>query len=283
MLKNYFKVAWRRIWRNKLHSFINIFGLAVGISSCLVIFLIINFDLSFEKHRPDMDRVYRVWSSFTGSFTATNRGVSSAVPLAIKENLVGYEEFTHFFTFNRSVTIPNTEKKFNSQNNTAFVNPNYFDVVQGEQWLVGSPSQSLSTSNQVVLSRRKAELYFGTKDYSSVIGKDIILSDSLNLTITGIIENPPKNTDFDFEVFISFSTIENSWVKNRIRLNDWKSTNSGSQCLVKLKEGYTQERFEDQLKTLTEIYAEQNPKADWQTHYLLRPSVPSIFSMIRAF
>ena len=78
MLKNTFVIAFRNFWRNKVFSLINIIGLAIGISASLVIFLIVNYDLNFDKFQQDRDRIFRVVSHFKfGENDMDNSGISS--------------------------------------------------------------------------------------------------------------------------------------------------------------------------------------------------------------
>jgi len=85
MFKNYFKTARRNLWRNKIFALINIAGLAIGISASLVIYLLVNYDFTFDKFEKDGDRIYRVVSDFMfGGESFNNSGVPSPMPAAIK-------------------------------------------------------------------------------------------------------------------------------------------------------------------------------------------------------
>src|SRR5258706_488095 len=79
MIRHYVIFAFRNLWRNKFHSFINILGLAIGVSACLVIYLIVSYELSFNTKIPDGDRIHRVHSKFTGSYSGLNRGAPTAI------------------------------------------------------------------------------------------------------------------------------------------------------------------------------------------------------------
>ena len=83
--------ALRNLRRNKLLAAINALGLSIGISACLVIFLIASYELSFDKFQPDRDRIYRVYATFTGAMSGSNPGIATAVPLAIREHFTGVE------------------------------------------------------------------------------------------------------------------------------------------------------------------------------------------------
>src|ERR1700710_2032986 len=99
MIKNYFRVAFRNFWRNKTFSLINIFGLAIGISAALVIYLIVQYDFSFDKFHKDGDRIYRVVSNFRFSGDVfRNSGITSPMGNAARKELTGVELVVPFRT-----------------------------------------------------------------------------------------------------------------------------------------------------------------------------------------
>ena len=100
MLKNYFTIAIRNFWKQKVFSLINVSGLAIGISAALVIYLLVQFEFSFEKFRKDNDRIYRVITdiTFPGESLFRNSGVPMPMPKAMRADLTGIETVTHFVT-----------------------------------------------------------------------------------------------------------------------------------------------------------------------------------------
>src|ERR1700744_836895 len=112
MIKNYFKIAFRSFKRHKLFTLINIIGLSIGISAALVIYLIVNYDFTFDKFHKDGDRIYRVVSnySFQGE-PGYNGGVCGPLPEATKNEVTGLEATAPFFTLDQvSVIVPNGTK-----------------------------------------------------------------------------------------------------------------------------------------------------------------------------
>ena len=109
MLKNYLKIALRSLLRNKVYSFINILGLAIGVSACLVIFLLVSFELSFDNFHPDRERIYRITSGFKNPDGSAyyNAGLSAPMPSVIRQELTGIESLSAFFNWSAKVTIPN--------------------------------------------------------------------------------------------------------------------------------------------------------------------------------
>src|ERR1700733_3874753 len=98
MLKNYLKIAFRTFRRHKIFTLINVIGLSIGISAALVIYLIIHFDLTFDKFHKDGDRIYRVVTNFSFSGTpGYNPGVCGPLPQAVKSQVTGLEETASIF------------------------------------------------------------------------------------------------------------------------------------------------------------------------------------------
>lgn len=259
MFKNFLTIAWRSLLRNKLHSFINITGLAIGVSACMVIYLIVDFELSFNKKHEGYDRIYRVHSSFQGVFSGLNRGAPTATGPTIKDEFKGVEAVTSFHIFSSKVEIPSGGEKRNLevQEKIILAEPSFFSVFKSFEWVAGSP-ESLTEPFKVVLTQSRAKTYFGTDDPSIVVGKEIIYRDSLNTTVAGIIKDLPFNTDIDMTDFISYSTIEKSWVSKRVRLNDWQSVNSSSQLFVLLDKTSDVTKFTDQFSILRQRYKEKS-------------------------
>lgn len=259
MFKNFLTIAWRSLLRNKLHSFINITGLAIGVSACMVIYLIVDFELSFNKKHAGYDRIYRIHSSFTGVFSGLNRGAPTATGQTIKDEFKGVEAVASFQVFNSQVEIPsgNEKKDLGQQQKIIFAEPEFFSVFKSYEWVAGSP-ESLAEPFKVVLTQSRAKTYFGTDDPSVVVGKEIIYRDSLNTTVSGIVKDLPFNTDIDMTDFISYSTIEKSWVNKNVRLNDWQSVNSSSQLFVLLDETSDATKLTDQFSILRKRYKEKS-------------------------
>ena len=131
MLKNYFRNAMRVFGKNKAFSLINISGLSIGISSALVIYIIVAYDLSFDKFEKDRDRIYRVVSNFTfAGEIYHNYGVTYPMGKAVKNEVTGTEAVAPFFTWGEGgkISIPGTAKDpviFKKQDRTVFADENF--------------------------------------------------------------------------------------------------------------------------------------------------------------
>lgn len=275
MLKD-LSLALRNIRRNKVLTAINVLGLSIGISACLAIFLIASYELGFDKFQPDKDRIYRIYSEFSGQFKGSNRGVPTAVPVAIRDHLTGIESLTNFHNFfDCHVKIPvknSPPKDFGKYKKVIITAPDYFEVFNYYEWIVGNPKQSLSQPFNVVISESRAMMYFGVADPMSVIGKEIVYQDSLLVTVSGVVKDIRERTDLDFTDFISLSTVERSWLKDNIELNSWNNVSSSSQLFVKLAAGTPPEKIENELLRLPEILVAPNEKwDDWRPAARMQP------------
>ena len=239
MLVNYFKTSFRSIWRNKLFSAINVLGLAIGISAALVIYLIVDYDLGFEKFQRDPDRIYRVVSEFEFSGEKfKNSGVTLPLGPTLRQEVPGLELVVPFFRLGTvKVSIPvegkPTPTVYKKQERFIYADVNYFNLID-YNWIAGSKITALKDPFQAVLTESLAKQYFPSLTPAEVIGKTLTYEDSIHTKITGIVEDLKQRTDFTFNGFISFSTMETSMVKDK-NLWDWGNTNSQSQVLLKLR------------------------------------------------
>lgn len=263
MFKNFLTIAWRSLLRNKLHSFINVTGLAIGVSACMVIYLIVNFELSFNKELANYDRIYRIHSQFSGVYSGLNRGAPTAVEGKIRDEFKGVQTVTSFQVYSTKVIIPQKEenKTFENEDRIILAEPSFFEVFGQYHWVAGN-AEVLKDPFKVVLTESRAKTYFGTDDAISVIGKEIIYRDSLSTTVAGIVKDLPFNSDIDMTDFISYGTIEKSWLSKNIQLNDWGSTNSSSQVFVKLDKSSDFQQLKDQLPILANEYKKHSTWAD---------------------
>jgi putative ABC transport system permease protein len=269
MLRNYVIIAWRNLWRNKFHTTINIFGLAVGVSACLVIYLIVSFELSFNTQHNDYDRIYRIHSHFTGGFSGFNRGVPTPVAPTMREQFTGIQSIVFIQGFRPKVKLPGSQQAFELPTAMALTEPSYFDVFDSYEWIAGSP-EVLSRPFEAVLTETSARRYFGSSDPESVIGKQIIYRDSLPVTVSGIVKDLPFNSDINFSDFLGTVTIEQSWLKQSFRLDDWTSTNSSSQAFFKLAPGTDMEHIKAQIPILKKLY-EEHSEWDAENNFSLQP------------
>jgi len=208
MLKNYLKTAWRSIVRNKAFSLINITGLSIGMAASLLVFIVVKYELSYDRFQPNYDRIYRVVTQ--DKFDKDNI-YNSGIPVPALAAL--RNEFPHIqFAALRSLagsqlTVPTatneTGNKFIQETGIYFMEPDMFNVFHYD-WLAGSPA-SLKDPYNVVLDERTATKYFG--NWEQAMGKTVQLDNAITLKVNGILKNTPFNTDLPLSVLVSYTTL----------------------------------------------------------------------------
>ncbi|HYV54928.1 MAG TPA: ABC transporter permease [Chitinophagaceae bacterium] len=273
MISHYIKSALRHFTRHKLYTAINVFGLALGVCGCLIIFLIASFEFSFDRFHPDKDRIYCVDASVPDN-TAFDRGHWNSVPPpmadAMRSEMSGLETVAAFQHYSAKVKIKEGEKVIKSFDGAdgIIAEADYFDILP-YTWLSGNKKTSLSKPMTVVLTQNRARTYFGNLSPDKMIGKTITYDDSLTVTVTGILQDWNKNSDFNFSDFISFSTINSSFLKDQIQLDNWYMLNHGSQELVKLARGVEPAQIDAQFPSFIKKHLDADPNT--KLHIQLQP------------
>lgn len=283
MLQNQFKIAWRNLWKHKTTAAINLLGLSLGVSACLVLGVIIHFELSFDRFHPDQERIYRVVGQVkfgqNASFTPVGF-VPRAVPAALREEVEDLETVASFHNLESQVRVPQkgqADKIFPGRDmgkdaaQIIVAEQSYFDIFKYE-WLAGDPEAALTEPFRVVLTQPKAELYFGVGDPQSFIGRELIYRDSVRMRVSGIIAPWTERTDLGFTDFVSHPTIRASRIKNEINLDEWTDIWSASQVFVKRSVKSSEEQIAAQFKSFGKRHF--GPKAgtkDFVTELQLQP------------
>ncbi|SRR5258708_4175255 len=245
MIRNHFITAWRNLFRNKSYTLINIIGLAVGIASCLLIFLVIHFETSFDNFHKKKDHIYRI---VTAEKTAQGINYLAGVPMPTAGALrIDYPQLivASIFRTESQISISGnsaqTSKKF-EENNVYFVEPEFFKVFDFD-WLSGDKKTALNEPNAVVLTQSIAEKYFG--NWKDAIGKTIQYENANGLKVTGVLKNMPVNTDMDLQVVASYATLKYTHFKNA--LNDAGGIIGSHYCFVVLPGNMSVNRFNNDL------------------------------------
>ena len=269
MIKNYFKTAFRNLQHNKLFSAINIFGLAIGISASLVIFLIVKYDFSFDKFEKDHDRIYRV-------VTKRDARVPFAIVNAVQNEATGLDVVAPFMSWNDydlKVSIPKSEiekpQVFKNEQNIIFADQYYFKLIN-YKWLEGSPESSLSEPYQTVLSEQNAKHFFPNLPLNDIIGKEIIFNDTIRTTVTGIVGNLKGNTDFNFQTFVSSVTRKSL---NPKHLGEW-------QLFIELSKNSSPQQIKEQIVKIYKSRSKSLPERISNFQFNLQPLSDLHFSTI---
>ena len=256
MLKNYWRIGWRFLLRNKVFTVIHVLGLSLGICGCLVLFLITHYEFSFDRNWADGERIYRIAGErhspdgdegFINSPYDDVAGFETQIP--------GFEAKAAVYEHHGKIAVPKTggkAKEFDNhipdswQATAIFTRPGYFDVFR-YTWLEGN-ARSLDRSDNVVLTESRARLYFGDIPLGEMMGKMVVYDDSLQMHVAGIVKDPAGNTDFGYTDFLSVITATQSFLKNQIPTTDWTSLRPHqSTAFVKLAKGVTAEQVNRQF------------------------------------
>lgn len=203
MFRNYLKIIFRNFSKNKTFSFINIIGLTIGLTSCLLIALYIQQQLSFDKFQKNGDRIARVIMeyNFEGS-DASNKGnyTSVRVPMVMKQN---FPEVKDAVIMTNSKKIIRYNNSLVTENNFMYADSSFFNLFSFDL-LEGNKNTALTEPYSVVLTKSSAKKYFGNAD---PVGKTLQLSGDSNFyKITGLVADCPANSQIQFDFIASFST-----------------------------------------------------------------------------
>ena len=219
MLKNYYKVAIRNILKYKMFSAINILGMTIGITSCLMIILYVTHELSYDKFNVDADRIYQV--GLNGKIGGQDIRVANTCPPmaeALVADIPEVESATRIASMFGQPVVRNGEKIF-SEEKVFFVDSNFFEFFS-YKLREGDIKTVLKEPNTVVLTERMAKKYFG--DENPIGGLLVIGNENKTFKVTGLAENPPTNSHFDYNILVSAVSSEN--LKSSVWLSNFMYT-----------------------------------------------------------
>jgi putative ABC transport system permease protein len=252
MFRNYFKTAFRSLKANKVYSMITVAGLGVGIAVCLIIFLFISYEQSFDAFHSKRARIFRVLMK--GPTTSDKDSMSSAVPyplpLAIAHDHPDWQTSGAFaldvIQLMALDKAGNPAKKFKETYGVMLVQPSFFSIFD-LPWLAGDPAKALADRTSVVLTKSTAEKYFG--DWKQAMGQTVKFENRDVFTVRGVMEDIPGNSDFN-KVHVVFSFA----IANTEKSKDWWSINGDHRCYVLLPEHVTVATADRQLAALSKKY-----------------------------
>jgi putative ABC transport system permease protein len=257
MFKNYLKIARRNLMRNKSYAAINITGLAVGIAVCMVIFIIIQFQTSFDNFHTKKDRIYRVLTEYHHEGSADvsyGKDLPFPIPLGLKTAFPQLEVAPIFASQNDQMLIVdnkgNTEKAFKESRGLFFTSPAFFKIFDFP--LIAGTYESLKNPNNVFLTKEIADKYFG--DWKLAMGRTIKLQvggfmfehGTDVVTVSGILQTIPANSDFQLKAVVSYGTgFTGDYLA---KSTDWNTTVSDYGCYILLPQGMSAANFNQQLR-----------------------------------
>lgn len=262
MFKNYLKMAFRNLQRQKGYSLINIIGLAVGIAGCWLIFLFVSREMSYDRHWPGHERIYRVAEEIKSS-TASRQfaGISFPYAPAVKSEFSEVEAAARIFSAGTRL-MEKDEKKFYESGvlfaDAEILNIFTFPLVEGD------PATALAKPNTAVISEQAARKYFGPE---SPLGKSIVLDGRAAIQITGVFKQLPASSHLKFEELVSLSTLRT--VLNQ-EFDNW--FNTMAYTYIKLKAGTNVPDFERRMSGLAYRHVGDRIKSSGKSYrYFLQP------------
>ncbi|MDC6404566.1 MULTISPECIES: ABC transporter permease [Maribacter] len=217
MFKNHIKIAWRSLKKQPFFTFLNTFGLAIGMAGALLISLYIYDELTYDTMFKDADRIYRINADIKFGGDARKYAVSPA-PMAdaLQSDFSEIEVVTRFRT-RGSALVRKADAEANvKEEQTTFVDATFFEMF-GIELLAGDPTTALKNPNSIVMTRTAAEKHFGV---TNAVGQDLILNNEEPFTVTGVIEDLPNNSFLrDYSLFEAMAGNEDAQTVN------WGSNN----------------------------------------------------------
>jgi len=209
MLKNYLKIAWRNLRRNKVFSFINIVGLAIGLSCFLLISVYVLDELSFDKFYKNADRIYRINAHIRFGGTDLNFPFTSdMMGQMLKKDYPQVEEYARVYNSNGNKLVKKGDVYINEYK-VCHADSTFFRIFDLPV-IAGDVKNALNEPNTVVITEKIAKKYFGTPN---AVGKTLETNDN-NKTlykVTAVIKNVPDNSHFNFEFYFSMKNVDYEW------------------------------------------------------------------------
>ncbi|MBD0367847.1 MAG: ABC transporter permease [Flavisolibacter sp.] len=256
-----FKIAWRNLMKNKVFSFINIFGLASGMTVCLLAMMKIKGAYDYDTFHPHPERIYRITTDYKPANQEQHQLLaSSPLPLGdyLKNNFPSIEKVARVHFLYSDATA--NAKTFSKSG--AFVDKDFYQIF-GFQLASGYPAAAPQT---IVLTEQTAQLYFGKEN---PLGKTLTLSNASDFLITGILKKPPFPSHLKFDFLASLSTLP--LLKQSNLLTDW-TNEAAAYTYVQVKEGVS---AKDLKNILNEVTQKANtlflPASGEKYHFQLQP------------
>lgn len=219
MIKNFLLITWRTLTRNKVYSFINIIGLALGMAAFILITAYVHFERSYDSMQKDAGNIFRVESSFykgehlTDDWATSTNGYAKA----LKDNLPEISSFTRINWNNSERVVRYKEIRFREEH-VCFADTNFFSFFS-YPLLKGNPLTVLKESNSVVISASAAKKYFGNNDPVGQFLDVSTISDTYHCQVSGVFQDPPPNSTMQFSFLLSWVNSP-EWMKETWYLHE---------------------------------------------------------------
>ncbi len=264
MIKNYFKIAFRNLMKHKFISGINLFGLTIGITCCLLILAYILHELSYDKYHQNAKNIYRLERTFrnpdTGIPTLQLGTVAPPVAPLLLNDFKEIKSITRFLSAGTSA-LRYEEKRFNEED-VYFADENLFKVFDIDV-AKGNPAKALNDPFSVMLTEDVARKYFGNDD---PINKVIRMDNQFDFRVTGIYKNFPSNSHIHPKIMVSFNTLKDTAIfgEEGLRTN-WG--NNSFFTYLHLPDNYDAKKLEAQFPAFLERHSGQDV-SKWSSLHL---------------
>lgn len=243
MIKNYFKIAWRNLWKHKLFSMINVFGLAMSLAVCMLVMTQLKEDLSYDLFHPNPNKTFRILSNIVEKGDGEHTLASTPLPLA--EELSQVDQVKNVVQIYPAIYENATYEGKRLPIKGAFTSAAFFDVF-GFSLSSGNQTNALEISNGIILSSETAKRYFGNSD---PIGKLLDFQNLGLFQVTGVLAKAPGKSHLDFDVYASLKAIPALEASNKLpaKLQNWDTFND-SYTYVELKENVSESNLNSILE-----------------------------------
>ncbi|MFA6597701.1 MAG: ABC transporter permease [Ignavibacteriaceae bacterium] len=260
MFKNYLKVAFRNLTTQKFYSGINIVGLSIGISACILVTLYIKHDFSYDRYHKNAEQVYRIEVSITQTGKTFYLAQTPALLGPTLKNVYPeVKKSARIYFSERNLVKAGDEKNY--EDRIAYADPTFFEIFTYDA-VVGNKALFLKKVNSIVLTESTAKKYFGNEN---PLGKELEINNKYRFEVTGVIKDVPINSHSKFDFLASYASLDNQ--PEAVYLPQWGAT-FGSYTYILAGKGFDPKNFEMKAKnffyTQTDIHNE-----DWRV--LARP------------
>jgi len=252
MVENFIKIAWRNLIRQRIYSIIKIGGLSIAIAACLLIIFFIRQELSYDKHYPDGDRIYRIvrTTTFKGE-RSKNVHFPAPFAAALQEDFadiekVGRSNQTTFFGAGENELRRGDQMESTHEGGFIYLDQSLLEILQ-VSFISGNAKHALTNPKSILLTQSKAKKYFAGED---PIGKQLVLNNdnSREYTVTGVIADPPSAMHLQFSFVMTLAGCEFYDGEQ----SNWR--NSNYQTYVMLRPGSDPKQLEKKLLSVVDKY-----------------------------
>jgi len=278
MLKNYFKIAFRNLIRTKVYSFINIFGLSLGVACCLLLSLYVQDEFSYDRHHQRRNDLYRICTQFEADLAGFDKlgSVSPPITMTLKDELPEIEAAARVVSSFSSENLIQYENNKFYESNAYVADSTLFDVLTYE-FKEGNPKKALADANTVVISEALAEKLFGNQ---SALDKSILISQGgapVNYKITGVYKKNKSFLDANFITSMVSEGGTGQYIReNPNAANEWAGQNF-VQAYLKLVPQHDEVSIEKKINEVLVKYGSEDMKALGITKTLFLEPVKDVY------